>query len=178
MYCTNCGTKVRDDETCCPACGAKLQPLSENICINAEVERPIERYSTKPAVPLATNRSMLKYVLLSLITFGIYGIVIMTKVSEEINLVARDNRHTMNYCLVLFVFSWLTFGILPLVWFTNLSSRIGQELNRRGIAYSFGAGSFWGWGIFGSLIAVGPYIYIYKLFKSMNLLNADYNIYG
>ena len=49
---------------------------------------------------------------------------------------------------------------------------------RRGIDYSFGASTFWLWGILGSIIVVGPFIYTYKLLKSMNLLAADYNAKG
>ena len=72
----------------------------------------------------------------------------------------------------------LTFGIAPIVWYHKLSARMGNELKRRGIAYSFGAGTFWGWNILGSLIFVGPFIYLHKLCKSMNLLCEDYNARG
>lgn len=129
---------------------------------------------------LKTNRSLLKFILLSLITFGIYGIVVMSNVSSDINTIASryDGKKTMHYCLVLFIFSWLTLGIVPLVWGHRLANRIGAELRRRGINYQFGAGTFWGWGILGTLIIVGPFIYSHKLLKSMNLLSADYNVNG
>jgi len=69
-------------------------------------------------------------------------------------------------------------GIAPLVWYHRISARIGNELKRRGIAYGFGAGSFWGWCILGALIAVGPFVYIHKLLKAMNLLSGHYNVNG
>ena len=104
----------------------------------------------------------------------------MSAVSTDINTIASryDGKKTMHFCLVLFIFSWLTCGIVPIVWFHNISGRIGNELRRRGINYSFGAGSFWGWDVLGSLIIVGPFIYAHKLFKAMNLLAADYNVKG
>ena len=80
--------------------------------------------------------------------------------------------------LLLFVFSWLTLGIAPLVWSHRISNRIGNELRRRGINYSFGAGTFWGWGVLGILILIGPFVDAHKLLRSMNLLAADYNVYG
>lgn len=129
---------------------------------------------------LSTNRGLLKYILLSAITFGIYGLVVMSTISTDINTIASkyDGKKTMHYCLLVFIFSWLTLGIAPLVWFHRISARIGDELARRGIAYSFGAGSFWGWSILGAMIGVGPFIYYYKLFKAMNLLSMNYNING
>jgi len=46
------------------------------------------------------------------------------------------------------------------------------------VDYQFGAGTFWGWGILGSLILVGPFIYTHKLLTAMNRLSADYNVNG
>lgn len=132
-----------------------------------------------PIIKLRTNRGLTKFFFLSLITFGIYGIVCMSNISSEINFIARrDGKHTMHYCLMYFIFSWLTLGIYPFVWYHKLSNRIGGELARRNIPYEFNAGSFWGWNILGSLIIVGPFIYIHQLMKAMNYLAADYNVKG
>ncbi len=136
--------------------------------------------ASAPVGQLKTNKGLLKFILLSIITFGIYGIVVMSSVSSDINIIAGryDGKRTMHYCLLVFVISWLTLGIGVLVWFHKISARIGNELRRRGIDYSFGAGTFWGWYFLGSLIIVGPFIYLYKLFKSMNKLAEHYNVYG
>ncbi len=129
---------------------------------------------------LTTNRSLLKFILLNIVTLSIYGIVVMSTISTEINIVAskHDNKHTMHYCLIFFIFSWLTLGIAPLVWFTRLSSRIGDEQVRRCLPRTISGGTFWGWNILGSLIIVGPFIYMYKLLHSMNDICADYNAKG
>ena len=52
------------------------------------------------------------------------------------------------------------------------------ETHMRNINFSFGAGSYWGWGVLGPLIIVGPFVYYYKLFKSMNLLSESFNMNG
>lgn len=136
--------------------------------------------TTAPAVQLKTNRGLLKYILLGLITFGIYPIVVMSGISSDINMIASkyDGKKTMHFCLLFFIFAGLTLGIAPIVWYHRISNRIGKELARRGIGYSFGAGSFWGWNVLGSLIGVGPFIYLHKLCKAMNKLAADYNVNG
>ncbi len=84
----------------------------------------------------------------------------------------------MHYCLVVFIFSWLTLGIVPIVWYHRTSARMGGELKYRQIDYSFDAADFWLWNVLGSLIVVGPFIYLYKRMKAMNLINADYNEKG
>ncbi len=133
-----------------------------------------------PARRLKTNRKLWKYILLDFVTFGIYSIVFFSNISTSINTAASryDGRKTMHFCLVLFVFSWLTLGIVPLIWFSRMSRRIGNELQRRGIQYGFGASTFWLWDILGSLIVCGPFIYIHKLAKAMNLVCENYNMRG
>jgi hypothetical protein len=133
-----------------------------------------------PARQLKTNRGLLKYIIFSIITFGIYPLVLMSSVSSDINLIASpyDGKKTMHFCLLAFIFTGLTFGIAPLVWYHRISNRIGNELDRRGINYAFGAGSFWGWNILGAFIGIGPLVYTHKLLKAMNLLSENYNING
>lgn len=56
-----------------------------------------------------------------------------------------------------------------------LTERISVELNRRNIYYKFDVTTYWGWGVLGSAILVGPVIYLHKLLQAMNLLSFDYN---
>ena len=161
----------------CPHCGAEVLDAAE-LCMKCGCR--IESSANKPVSQLSTNRSLAKFILLSLITFGIYGLVVMSNVSTDINIIASryDGRKTMHYCLVLFLLAPLTLGIVYLVWAHKMSARIGTELLRRSIPYSFGASDFWLWNVLGALILVGPFIYTHKLLKAMNLLSANYNING
>ena len=136
--------------------------------------------STAPVAQLKTNRGLIKLILLSLVTFGIYPLVLWSSVSNDINTIATryDGKKTTHYLLMAFVFSWLTFGIAPFVWSHKICARIGNELTRRGIGYSFGAGTFWGWNILGAFIGIGPLVYTHKLLKAMNKLSEHYNVYG
>lgn len=68
--------------------------------------------------------------------------------------------------------------IACIVWNPKISNRIGAELKRRGIFRHISASSFWLWNVLGSLIVVGPFVYMHKLFKATNLLAADYNAKG
>ena len=133
-----------------------------------------------PVGKLKTKKGLLKTIFLSLITFGIYPLVVMSAVSNEINIVASryDGKKTMHYCLLLFIVAPLTFGIAGIVWSHRISNRIGDELRRRGINYNFSATDFWLWNVLGSFIAIGPLVYLHKMFKAVNLMNAHYNMYG
>ena len=136
--------------------------------------------STAPVGQLKTNKGLLKTILFSLITFGIYPLVVMSAVSNEINIVASryDGRRTMHYCLLVFLVAPITFGIAGIVWSHKISNRIGNELKRRGVAYSFSAADYWLWNVLGSFIVVGPFVYMHKLLKAVNMMNAHYNVNG
>lgn len=139
---------------------------------NAVVQAPVGQ--------LKTNRGLVKFILLSIITFGIYSIVFMSSISSDVNIICSryDGKKTMHYCLLFFIVAPITFGIGSLVWSHKICNRIGAELKRRGVAYGFGSADFWLWGILGSIIIVGPFIYLHKLSKAMNLLAGNYNING
>lgn len=139
-----------------------------------------ETVNTRPVIQLKTNRGLLKFILLSIITLGIYPLVFMSSISSNINIVASryDGKKTMHFCLLTFIVAPITLGIAAIVWYHRISNRIGAELQRRGIDYGFGAGTFWGWNVLGSLIVVGPFVYLHKLCKAMNKLCADFNVNG
>lgn len=133
-----------------------------------------------PVSQRKTNKGLLKTILLSLITFGIYPLVVMSVVSDDVNIIASryDGKKTMHFCLMSFIVAPITLGIGGIVWYHRISERIGNELRRRGVAYNFGASTYWLWNVLGSLIGIGPLVYLHKLFKATNLMCEDYNIHG
>ncbi len=161
-FCSKCGKELVDEAVICPGCGCSVQTLSA------------------PVGKLKTNKGLLKYILLSLLTFGIYGLVVMSSVSNDVNIVASryDGKKSMHFCLLFFIIAPITLGIAYPVWFHKISNRIGNELKRRNVAYNFSCADFWLWNVIGSIIVVGPFIYFHKLFKATNLMCADYNQKG
>ncbi len=161
-YCSSCGAEVNVGAVVCVKCGCAVQG------------------SNAPARQLKTNKSLAKYIFLSIITLGIYGLVVMSSLSSDINIVASryDGKKTMHFCLLYFLIAPITFGIANLVWFHKISNRLGNELRRRDIQYKISCSDFWLWNVIGGLILVGPFIYYHKLFKAANLICADYNING
>ena len=159
-----------------PPADAWQQPAG----VPQSVSQPSYAAANPPAKQLKTKRGLLKYILLGIVTFGIYDIWQMTEISDTINIIAsrRDGKRTMNYCLMFFLIGGLTLGIGWLVWYHKLSGRIGEEQQARGLAVTVTAGTFWLWDVLGIFIIVGPWIYMYKLLHAMNDLCADYNVRG
>ena len=124
--------------------------------------------ANRPCYQLPDRRGLLKMIFLGLITFGIYNVVIASRIAEEINIVASkyDGKRTQQFFWML-VLGALTFGIYPLVWIHGLSNRIGTEVERRGINYKFGAVDFWIWNLLvGVLCAVATVVAAFVASKS------------
>lgn len=126
------------------------------------------------------DRSFVAWFFLNLITGGIYGLVVMYFIVDDVNEICspRDGKKTHSYLLMVFLFSWLTLGIYPLVWWHGFSNRVGDALQSRGYPRMLSAGTFWGWNVLGSLILVGPWIFDYKMLQAVNTLAADANNRG
>lgn len=201
MFCTKCGAQTSDNEKFCTNCGAPLQASSSDFgsaVPKTPPQQPAQNawagqqgnpgqaayanpyMNAKPVAQLKTNRGLLKFILLSIVTLGIYLIVYFSSISSDINVIASryDGKKTMHFCLLFFLVSPITCGIATFVWYHKISSRIGSELHRRGIQYHFGAADYWLWNVLGTIIFVGPFIYIYKLSKAMNLLANHFNQFG
>ena len=139
--------------------------------------KPILREVNKLRLP--TKRSLAKMFFLGIITCGIYPTVIWSRIVTELNITAsrHDGRRTMPYFAMLMLTPF-TLGILSLVWMHNFCSRIGDELRYRKINDTFRPRDFWLWGMLGSLIVVGPFVFVHKLMKAMNKINDDFNRVG
>ena len=180
MKCQSCSAALSGP--ICEYCGT----ISENF-VDKDMaqklnipQKPLAQPSP-PASPkrqLKTDRNTAMIILLSFLTFGIYLIAFWYSNGKDMNEIAsrHDGKKTMNFVVVSLLLAPITCGIVALVWFHNISARIGAELRRRGINYSFDAVAFWLWGILGSFVLVGPFIYMHKVAVAMNLLAADYNV--
>ena len=92
-------------------------------------------------------------IVFGLLTFGIYDIVVLSRIPEETNMVASryDGKRTMQLWWALCL-SVVTFGIYGLVWEHNLCQRIGNEIKRRQLWCEFGPADYWIWGVLGSIV--------------------------
>lgn len=183
--CPVCNASVEEGSAFCPSCGVQFatseSAAAETTVLTADMlNASSAQQPVGPGRQLKTNRSFIKTLLLSVVTLGIYAIVTYGQITDDVNLVCSryDGKKSMNYYLLIFIVTPLTCGIASIVWMHNICERIGNELSRRQIDYSFGAKDFWLWGVIGSLILVGPFVFAHKFFAAVNKMNESYNQIG
>lgn len=145
----------------------------------APVKTPDRPRRVPPRLQLPTERGLGKMFFLGILTLGIYPIVIWSRIVTELNIVASryDGKRTMPY-FAMVILAPITLGIYALVWMHKFCHRIRDESVRRNTGADFSPSDFWLWGVLGSLILVGPFVFTHKLMKAMNKMNANYNVYG
>lgn len=126
------------------------------------------------------KRGLVKIVLLSIITFGIYGLIHVCGIVKDLNKCRQghgETKKSMNPIGVVFL-SVITLGIVPIVWGHRLTKRMSDELEYRDISYSLKEWHYWVYEILLCETVVCPIIYLHKLIKASNLINKHHNTYG
>lgn len=122
------------------------------------------------------DRNMWMYLLLSLLTCGIYSIFFMKKVEEDVNTMCKgDGKVTMNYWLA-WLLGIVTCGIWTYVWMYQLCDRVYNAGGRFGVQTECSGSTYLLWTLVGALLCcVGPFIAMHKQFKDLNNVGTAYN---
>lgn len=122
------------------------------------------------------ERSLVKYILFTFITCGIYGIYFIYKLIIDVNIIcAGDGEETAGLLKFIF-FSLITCGIYGWVWYYKLGNRLQNNAPRYGLSFQENGTTILLWMILGSfLFGVGPLVAMYFIIRNVNLLAVEYN---
>lgn len=80
---------------------------------------------------MQTNRSLIKLILLSIITLGIYALFFWSAYARDMNIVCEGDGKKTRGILARIVFSILTLGIYDFVWLYGAGDRIAPTASAR-----------------------------------------------
>ena len=106
------------------------------------------------------KRSIALMIFLSIITFGIYPLVMMCIMGDEVNRICDgDGKHNSFYLLA-GLLGLVTFGIVPVVWCAKAMNRLQDNAYRYGPAVNprHSGNSYILWLYVGSFIGIGPFV--------------------
>ena len=119
--------------------------------------------------------SLAAVILLSIITFGIYGLYWIYRLARDVNLICAGDGKKTSGLLVYFLLSLITLGIYGIVWIYMLGDRIQDNGPKYNLTIKESGGTLLLWFILGSFIIVGPFIGLHIIVKNMNALIDEYN---
>ena len=122
-----------------------------------------------------TDRSLLTYIVLTIVTCGIYGWWFLSEMGKDVNKICEgDGETTTTGGIKLFLLSIVTCGIYQYWWYYSVSDRMCNNAKRYGVPMTENGTTVLLWMVLGSCIVVGPFIGLNIIFKNANKLARAY----
>lgn len=206
MFCPKCGKNVPDNTKFCPGCGAELSlgRRAQNAANKAfdATEKELEgavrevqqtfngnnrndgygNYGGNNGYPqnggerLTDDRGLLAYILLSIITCGIYSYYFLYKMAHDVNIACEGDGEETAGLVAFILLSFVTCGIYAWIWYYKLGNRLAANASRYGMTFQENGTTVLMWLLFGSLLCgIGPFIAMNILIKNSNRICNAYN---
>ena len=136
--CPNCGKEVGEGLAFCPSCGVALntQPQAP---VQPEAQMPMggapSAASYSADKPKVQNRSIATCIILTIVTCGIYGIIWLISMVNDVNTICNDDKSSQSGAVV-FLLSIVTCGIYLLIWMYQAGGRMKTASDKYGMNIS------------------------------------------
>ena len=197
MYCKNCGKPIPDNTKFCPYCGTQFSSAESfskaaNDMFNStekelgsainEVRQSFNGSNPNSAQgyyngeKLKDDRGLISYILLNLITCGIYGYYFLYKMAHDVNIACEGDGQSTAGLVQFIVLSFITCGIYSWYWYYKLGNRLAANAPKYGMNFQENGTTVLLWLLFGLLLCgIGPFIAMYILIKNSNMICNAYN---
>ena len=129
--------------------------------------------------PLKTDRSLVTYILLSIITCGIYSYYFIYKMAYDVNIACEGDGQETAGLVKFILLSIITCGIYAWFWYYNLGNRLADNAGRYNMNFQENGTTVLLWLIFGSfLCGIGTFVAMHILIKNTNAICNAYNVYN
>ena len=128
------------------------------------------------SVQVNASRSLIVYILLTLVTCGFYSWYFIYSLARDVNIVcAGDGKNTPGLLKYLLL-SLITCGIYSFFWQYSLGNRLADNAPRYGMTFQENGTTVLLWNLFGVLICgIGPLVGLHIIIKNTNSLCGAYN---
>lgn len=192
MFCKKCGKEVPDNTKYCPNCGEDLSMESRvanaanNVFhateeeLKSSINEVHQSFSGQQASGggrrLKDDRGLLSYILLSLITCGIYSYYFIYKMAADVNVACEGDGQETAGLVAFILLSFITCGIYAWFWYYKLGNRLAANAPRYGLTFQENGTTVLLWLLFGSILCgIGPFVAMYILIKNTNQICNAYN---
>ncbi len=125
---------------------------------------------------IRTDRNIVLYVLLTIVTCGFYSWWFIYQWAQDVNEICKNDGDETPGLLKLVLLSLITCGIYSYYWYYKLGNRLQANGPTYGVTIQENGTTILLWLIFGMLLCgLGSYYGLYLLMKNTNTLAAAYN---
>ena len=125
---------------------------------------------------LQTDRSLVMYILLSIVTCGIYAYYFIWKLASDVNVACEGDGKKTPGLVTYILLSIVTCGIYSYYWMYSIGNRLQENAPRYGMSFSENGTTILMWQIFGMLLCcLGPFFAMNILITNTNRICLAYN---
>ena len=205
MYCKECGAEIEDGANFCGECGTDLSNSANDVQQGTRIQ-PVEKDSQYASQPkstadgvasnvgekLQTNRSMIRFILLGIVTLGIYMIYVHHKMAKDVNVACAGDGENTSEMPRLLLLGIVTLGVYFFIWYYKLGNRLAKNALRYGLSFKYNGTIILSLMLGGGLIsffsvflglefvgsAVSTILSLYAMEKLISNTNAIYEAYN
>lgn len=123
-----------------------------------------------------TNRSLAMYIILTIVTCGIYGFYTIHSIARDINIMCEGDESETAGLLKYFLLSLVTCGIYSFYWQYKVADRLHGNAEKYEITITETGSSVLVWILLGCFVCpLLQFFAMYIIFKNMNLMAVEYN---
>lgn len=206
MFCGNCGQKLADGAKFCPSCGSPVagsapapvpapvytgdsgpyssatpgqapQDFSYQTNSNPHVApTPVTPRGGMPFVPIQADRSLPMWIILSIVTCGIYSWCFLYELARDMNVMCQNDGETTPGLAQFILLSIVTCGFYAYWWYYKIGNRMQTNAPRYGLQFQENGTTILMWQIVGALLCgLGPIFAMNIIIKNTNAMAAAYN---
>lgn len=127
--------------------------------------------------PIKTDRGVIGWLLLSIVTCGIYSCYFLYCLARDINVMCQDDGDSTPGLAEFILLSFVTCGFYALYWYYKIGNRLQANAPRYGLMFQENGTTVLMWQIVGALLCgLGPIFAMNIIIKNTNAMATAYNV--
>lgn len=196
MFCSQCGAPMGDNDKFCGVCGAPNTAAPRAAASASQPQfqpqpfvapQPQQQYTGQYAQqsasapmdygPVKADRSLIGWLLLSLVTCGIYSFYFLYCLARDINVMCQDDGDSTPGLAAFILLSFVTCGFYAYYWYYKIGNRLQANAPRYGLVFQENGTTVLLWQIIGVLLCgLGPIFAMNIIINNTNAMATAYNI--
>lgn len=191
MFCPNCGANIPEGSKFCSNCGYAVEgeapsgtygaPVPPDSTYDSSYDSTYgtsygPTYGSTVGEPMSTDRDLAMYILLSIVTCGIYSYYYIYQLAKDVNTICYEDGEETPGLAAFILLSLVTCGIYGYYWTYKIAARIKANGPRLGVQIQEGGSDVLLWMVLGYFTcSITYYIGMNIIIKNMNALCRAYN---
>lgn len=125
---------------------------------------------------IQTDRNIIMYILLTIVTCGIYGYYFIYKLAQDVNEMCKEDGQKTQGLVMFIILSYVTCGLYAYYWYYQIANRLQANAPNYGITVTENGTTVLVWCLVGLVVCgIGQFVAMHIIIKNTNAMAIAYN---